>query len=397
MKKIRTGLALFIVTLTIFLLPTSASAAVGIESKVPIFLIGDATTGEIYESQNIDEPRPIASLSKIMTLLVVEDAIAAGTLSHDDTYVIDEASAALAIPGNSHFGLKAGETMTVQTLLQGLMVVSGNDAANALAIRTAGSVPLFVEKMNAKAAELNLKTAVFYNPSGLQEGDHQNTMSARDMFALSRHLINTYPSVLAYAEIREIDMPERNYKKASSIPLVGTVPGVDGLKTGYTPEAGNCLVTTCDLSKINPECPISAIAVEMGISEKGVRDENMEILLRYTAENYAVKKLVDSTKPYTIVDVNSSLNQKVSLFPSGDYSLLVKKSDAVHTEVDLERYPKAPIAKGTVLGTVTVTVDEEEPQTFDLVVDQDISKADLPTRILRIMEEMFLFVGKVFH
>lgn len=391
----RTVKILVALLIVLALVPAPVKAAIGIEDQVSIFLVGDYESGEIFESSNIDEPQGIASLTKIMTYLVVKDAIAKGSITAEDVYTVDEVSAGLAIPGNSHFGLLLNEKITVANLLMGLMVVSGNDAANALALHTSGSVPAFVEAMNQKARDLGMTTAVFYNPSGLTENGQVNRMSARDMFTLSRHVVQTYPEVLDYAAIRNVNMPERNFQKASSIPLVNEIPGVNGLKTGYTPEAGNCLVTTCDVHAIDPSKNLKVMGVILGIKEKGIRDEAMGTMITYVAENYARKKLTDPEKPYTTIKVNSATGGTVALYPDKPYETIVGPNTRVHYEEKIDSWIKAPIAQGTKLGTLTITVGNEEPQSFVLSVKENVGQADKMTRVTRIIEEMFYFAGKV--
>ena len=127
--------------------------------------------------------------------------------------------------------LKVGEKLTVEELLTGLMVVSANDAAHALAIKVSGTEEDFVKKMNLKASEIGLNSGKFYNSSGLQQGENQNKLSIKDIFKMSRYCIQKYPEVLYYSRYKFLEMPERNFKKESTIPLVGEIKGVDGLKT----------------------------------------------------------------------------------------------------------------------------------------------------------------------
>ncbi|HBD62923.1 MAG TPA: D-alanyl-D-alanine carboxypeptidase, partial [Clostridiales bacterium] len=242
MRKISKVLSLFLLIITIF--NVTAYAEININQDISAALLGDVETGEILYSYNINEQRAIASISKLMTYLVMMDAASEGKISLDDDVVISGHAAATE---GSRFGLISGETIKLSMLAKGMLVVSGNDCATAIAEHLGKTEDNFVKMMNEKASELGLLSASFINPHGLPIDDRetgQNHMSASDLYKLTRHILTKYPEVLEITALKELVIPERNYKKTATNPALGIVEGVDGFKTGYTDKAGICLIST---------------------------------------------------------------------------------------------------------------------------------------------------------
>lgn len=382
-KRINSLLFLLIATLIITI---NASADLGIEGRVQSYLIGDFDSGRVLESYNIDKPLQAASVSKLMTYLVVKDAVKEGKLNLSDRVTITPEMEAV---GGSSLNLLEGEVLTVDELLAGLMVVSGNDAAYALAVKTAGNEKAFADLMNSKAAELELKAAKFYNSSGLQEGANQNTMSTEDIFKLSRHIIEKYPEVLEYSKIKILNMPKRNFTGESTIPLVGEIPGVDGLKTGFTEEAGYCLVSTIDARKSPQSGEFRLITIVMGTADMSERSELSKFLINYGLENYGMRTIIDDKAPYSEVIINSAVNPKVPLYPTESYRILTPKAKRYVYKSKIDEGLKAPISAGQKVGTMTLSSEGEDIITVDLIVKHDVEKANLFTRIIRSIENTF--------
>lgn len=214
-------------------------------------LAGDATTGEIYYRYQSDTPYPIASTSKLMTCLLVMDAVSEGNLNLEDHAVISDAVQALSESNDGVIPLKAGEQIPVRELLLGTLLPSSNECALCLAETVAGSEEAFVRMMNQKALDLGLSQTTFYNSHGLPfytedavPSKLQNRMSTEDMFRLVSYILNVYPQItditsLEDAKIETLDLEVRN-----SNPLLRNMPEVTGLKTGTTNKAGACLVTS---------------------------------------------------------------------------------------------------------------------------------------------------------
>ncbi|WP_425538904.1 D-alanyl-D-alanine carboxypeptidase family protein [Microaceticoccus formicicus] len=378
--------SLLFLTIAILIITINASADLGIEDRVQSYLIGDFDSGRVLESYNIDKPLQAASVSKLMTYLVVKDAVKEGKLNLNDRVTV---TLEIEAVGGSSLNLLEGEVLTVDELLAGLMVVSGNDAAYALAVKTAGSEKAFTDLMNAKAQELELKSSKFYNSSGLQEGANQNTMSTEDIFKLSRHIIEKYPEVLEYSKIKILNMPKRNFTGESTIPLVGEIPGVDGLKTGFTEEAGYCLVSTIDARKSPQSGEFRLITIVMGTADISERSELSKFLINYGLENYGMRTIIDDKAPYSEVTINSAVNPRVPLYPTESYRILTPKAKRYVYKSEINDGLKAPISVGEKVGTMTLSSEGEDIITVDLIVKHDVEQANLFTRIIRAIENTF--------
>lgn len=392
----RRRLSLLLALILLFIPVTAFAQNVGIEQDVPYYYLGEQVTGMTMAEQNADEPRPIASMSKLMTYLVIKDMVAEGAMGLEDKIVVTADAAALAVPGNSHFGLIAGESLSIDQLLMGLMVVSGNDAARQLAITAAGTEANFAQLMNAKAQELGLIDAAFYNASGLQEGANQNTMSAKGVFELARHIVTKYPEVLKYSEIRTINMPERGYSNISTMPLVGTMPGVDGLKTGYTSEAGNCLVSTYDVSAADPAKDFRVIGVVMGVKTKGIREPGMRTLLEYAAKNFDLETILSKDKVITTLPIAGAKELETEVYPAEDVRGIFAANSNLRTQIVLDDTVEAPLAAEAKVGSVEIYSGDRIIDSVDLVVRQPVEAAGIQTRISRLLEAIFNFIEDVF-
>ena len=322
---------------------TKSYAIFGIENKTKASLIGDVQSGALFLSENIEEQLSIASISKLMNYFVVRDAIEEGKIKREDVVTISKASAS---EEGSSLDLLEGEKITINDLLDGLMVVSGNDAAHALAEAVSGSEEEFVKLMNNKAKEIGLEAAEFTNASGLTKNSSDNKMSTKDIFTMSKALIEKYPEVLEYSKKTVLEQPNRNYKRESTIPLVGEVNGVDGLKTGYTEEAGYCLVSTMKITKGQSEFRV--IAILMGVNTKEERAQYMKDMLNYVKENISTKKLIDSSTFVKRVTINSSTKGYVDIVPEKDVERITLKNINYEFETEISKI-KLPLSKITQL------------------------------------------------
>lgn len=368
----------------IFLINSSfvVFAEIGVENECSGFLISDFETGEVLEGKNMDKVFPMASISKIMTYIVVKDTISQGKLKEKDIVEIDRKSASIE---GSNMALKVGEKLTVEELLTGLMVVSANDAAHALAIKVSGTEEDFVKKMNLKASEIGLNSGKFYNSSGLQQGENQNKLSIKDIFKMSRYCIQKYPEVLYYSRYKFLEMPERNFKKESTIPLVGEIKGVDGLKTGYTEEAGYCLVSTMNVAESGGG-EFRLITVIMGTSSIKARATLTATLLNYATSNYAKKKLVEDGKIYETIKSNASKEGILEIVPKKSVSKIVKKDSEIVYESKIdENKTKPPLKSGEKVGELSIKINNKTEIKTDLIAKNSLTKVRLFTRILRFI------------
>ena len=254
-------------------------------------LLGDADTGEILYAHNADDPVPIASITKLMTYLLLAEGAAAGEISFQDTVVITENAAALSRGTDAMVSLQAGQERPFRELLACMLLASSNECALALAEHLAGSEAAFVDRMNERAGELGLDSARFYNPHGLPlylersvTAKVQNVMSGEDLFALCRILLKDYPEITHITGERYGSMPSLSYVTANSNAVVFNLEGCNGLKTGSTNKAGSCLVATLPVT-VKGETH-TAVAIVLGSECADVRNQAAEILLRYARNTW---------------------------------------------------------------------------------------------------------------
>ena len=389
MKFKRALLSLALIFSICFVGTAKSYAIFGFEKETTASLIGDAKSGALFVAENIDEPLSIASISKLMTYYLVKEKIAEGKLKMEDKVKI---SINASREEGSSLNLKAGEQISIKDLLDGLMVVSGNDSAVALAEVVAESESKFVTMMNEKAKELGLQNATFTNASGLTKNGQDNKMSTRDIFTLSKAIIEKYPEVLEYAKTTVLEQPSRNFKKESTIPLVGQVEGVDGLKTGHTDEAGYCLVSTMKIKK--GETEFRVISVLMGAKTKADRAQYMKDMLNYAKQNIETRKIVDSEKFVKKVETKSASQGFIELVPKENLERASMKGINYETEVTVDDV-KLPLKKGDKVGEIKIKNSKEVIATVDLVAKEDYSKVGFVRRIGRFFKTIFEVVETI--
>lgn len=363
----------------VILLSSSPTNAIfDIEKKTKSSLVAEMGSEIYFISENIEEALPIASISKIMTYFVVRDAIESKKINMTD---IVEISKTASSEVGSSIELKEGEKISIKDLIDGLMVVSGNDSAVALAEAVAGSEEKFVVLMNDKAKELGLEGSTFTNASGLTKNNGDNKMTANDIFKMSKAVIEKYPEILEYSKTRVLEQADRNFKGESTIPLVGEVEGVDGLKTGFTDEAGYCLVSTMKFKKGSSEFRL--ISVLMGAKEKADRAQYTKDMLNYVKENIETKKIVDSTKFIKRININSAVDGYVDVVPEKDVDRISLKNINYTVDVKVDDI-KLPLTKGTKVGELTVKNGETLIETIPLVSNGEYQKVGALKRIGRL-------------
>ncbi|WP_073997531.1 D-alanyl-D-alanine carboxypeptidase family protein [Anaerococcus urinomassiliensis] len=389
-----------IIVLLIFLFPINALAAnqsqvVGLDDNVRAYIIGNAENGDIYYEKNSSTPYPMASLSKLMTYLIVKEKIDEGKLSLNQEVTVDKEAAKFHSWEYSYLGLDEGEVYTIEELLQGLMVVSGNDCAYQLAITVSDSESEFARLMNMKSGELGLDSQVYYNASGVQtESGNQNSSSAKDLYVLSKYIIDKYPEVLEYSKVRKIEDKRRDIDVDSTIPLVGEIPGVDGLKTGSTEEAGYCLVSTVDMKEIDGKDDFRTIAVVLGADQKDTRDKAMSDLIYYVSRYYDKVKVLDTNVAYDSLKVNTAKQGYVDLYPNQNVEMIVKTGESPAVKTKLQENIKAPIKSGQVLGNANVSYEDKEYD-VSLISPSNLEEASLFSRIVRSLQDSADFLLKV--
>ncbi len=386
MRKISKVLSVCL--LIIILTNTTVFGEININQNINAALLGDLETGEILYEYNIDEQLAIASISKLMTYLIMMDAVTDGKISLDDDVVISGHAAATE---GSRFGLVSGETVKLSMLVKGMLVVSGNDCATAIAEYVGKTEDNFITMMNEKASDLGLLSASFINPHGLPINDEdtgQNHMSASDLYKLSRHILIKYPQILEVTRLQELAVPERNLRKTATNPVIGVIEGIDGLKTGYTDKAGMCLISTMPITGNGHDFRL--IGIIMGAKNYDDRVNKTKELLEYGKNNFTYNKITDKTQVVDKVYINNSKDGRIDVYPAEDYNKLVKNDDIISTKISYNDTVKAPLKQGDKIGTISIFVNSEEIGQVDATVNKTIEKANILVRILRFFGNLFV-------
>lgn len=396
----RNKLLSFFIFALLVIFPSSSFAdnqdkVIALDDNVESYLIGDEKSGNIYYEKDADQSHSMASLSKLMTYLLTKEAIDEGKISLDDKVKISEKAAEFNSWEYSALGLKEGQVFTIKELLQGLMVVSGNDCAYQLAVTVDDSEAEFARNMNMKASKLGLSSQVYYNASGVQTEDgKENSSSAKDLFKLSRYIIKKYPEILEYSKVRKIVDPDHDINVASTIPLVGEIPGVDGLKTGTTDDAGACLISTVNMKEIDSKDNFRTIGVVMGADQKSTRNSVMSDLIYYVSRYYDSKSILDKNVAVDSIKTSTVSQGYIDLYPAKDLDIILKDGQNPSVKYNIKDDVKAPIKKGQELGEAIVTYGDEEYK-VSLVSHVDLDEASLFSRIIRASQDAANFLLKL--
>ncbi len=361
------------------LIQPAAGAAAAPEVEAGAAVLMERETGTVlYESHSHDKLEP-ASVTKIMTLLLVMEAIDGGTVRLEDVVTVSSSAAAM---GGSQVYLKEGEQMTVDELLKAVAVVSANDAAVALAEHLAGSEAAFVERMDRRAAELGMKDTNFVNCTGLPAAGHLT--SAYDIALMSRALM-AHPKIRDYTTIWMDTIRGGQFQLSNTNKLVRFYSGCTGLKTGSTDSALYCLSATAEREGME----LIAVVLKSPTSQK--RFDGARALLDYGFANYT---LLDVGPDEAIPPVEVRLGEVEQVQPILGQSgrILVEKAqlDQVTTQVRLAEDVEAPVEQGQKLGEVVVLVDGEERQVLPLVADQGVERLTIPGIFLRFMRTLLM-------
>lgn len=387
MKKFRKVISLCLII--IMLSNVAAFGEINVNEYIKGAILGDLETGEVLYEYNINEQLAIASITKLMTYLLMKEAIEAGKISLDDDVIISGHAAATE---GSRFGIKTGEAIKLSLLVKGMLIVSGNDCATAIAEHVGKSEQSFVKMMNEKASELGLMSASFVNPHGLPINDDetgQNHMSISDIYKLARYILTKYPETLDITSQKELVVTERKFSKTATNPVLGVVEGCDGLKTGYTDKSGLCLVSTMPVTGSGQDFRL--IAVIMGAQSHEDRINKTKELLEYGRDNFSYRKLADMSSSIDNVYISSSKAGKIDVYPASDFNKLVKKDAVVKTEITYNDKVSAPIAKGAKIGTISIYINNQEVGKVDAVVNEDIKKANIFVRFYRFIKDLLGF------
>ncbi len=348
------------------LLPFATQAA-PLEVPAKSALLMDAATGTVLYEQNAQVALAPASVTKVMTMLLIMEAIDSGSIHWQDTVTASEAAAA---KGGSQIYLKVGETMPVEEMVKSIAVASANDCACAMAEHIAGSESAFVDKMNARAQELGMTDTHFVNCTGLDDGEDaaSHRTSARDIALMSRELLTKHPDIKKYTTIWMDTVRDGAFGLSNTNKLVRFYPGATGLKTGFTSAAGYCLSASAQRDGLE------LIAVVMGCETSQRRFAACKSLLDYGFAGFA---LVTPQAPETAeIPVVLGTEKTVRAVPGEITPLLVEKGQksAISIRTELEETVTAPVYQGQRLGTMTVTAGEQILAQIPLVAERTVPK-----------------------
>ena len=364
MKKL-----LIIICVFFILINTTNAKTIDINAKSAILM--DENTGTIMFSLNENEKMPMASMTKIMSMILVLEALDNDVIKLDDEVVISENAASM---GGSQIYLKAMDKYTVRDLLKSVAMASANDSVVALAERTYGSVDAFVNKMNEKAKELGLKNTHFVNPHGLDANDHYS--SAYDMAIMAKELLK-HKEILDYTKVYEEYLKKSdgtNLWLVNTNKLVRFYEGLDGLKTGYTKKAGYCITATAKKNNMR------LIVVVMGEDTIEQRSQDVVKMLNYGFNSYrnnVIKSKDESLGQVKVIRGKVSSVDVVLLKDATELLNASQKASKYKFKLNIDKVI-APVKKGDVIGNVTILDDNNKIiNKVDITVKNDVIKANI--------------------
>lgn len=378
MKKVLILLC-FLILLPINVLASTTSAVMGelettvkenssLATNAKSAILIEASTGEILFEKNSHEKLAPASMTKIMSMLIIVESIESGIINWDDIVTVSKNASDM---GGSQILLETGEQMSISDLFKGIAVASGNDAVVALAETIAGTVDEFVNLMNKRAKELGLNDTNFKNPHGLDEANHYS--SAYDMSIMAKELVK-HEKVLEYTSIYEDYLrkgTDREFWLVNTNKLTRFYTGVDGLKTGYTSEAGYCLTATAKKNNVR------LIAVAMKESDSGTRNVEISSMLDYGFAKINLVEIATKETPIKKIEVDGASIPLVDIVPVENVNIIKNKGEKlgeITYDLKLDKL-KAPIKKGDIVGILKIKENNNQVKEINVTVKEDIKKA----------------------
>ncbi len=333
----------------------------------------EANTGKVLLEKNPNEKVQIASVTKVMTMLLTFEALDNGQITKEDIVTISDHAASM---GGSQVYLEPNEKQTVDTLLKAVVISSANDAAVALAEYISGSEPAFVTLMNEKALTLGMKNTHFINACGLDE-NNESYSTAYDVALMSKELITKYPDVLNYSGIKQDKLihttrrGDEEFILNSTNKLLGVYDGITGLKTGSTSQALFCISATANRDGM------SLISVVLGAPSSKDRNSDVVKTFDFGYSNFKTFTVENIDKPYAKTNVDKSFLPEVDVYLSSQPTVLVKKNDNIEItqEAQIVNELKAPIKANTKVGEAIFKQGDTVVAKVDLVIKDDIPKA----------------------
>lgn len=368
-----------ILALLLVIVPVQAQA---VQMDIPAkgVLLMDVNTGTVLYEQNSHDALPIASVTKVMTMLLIMEAIDSGKIGWQDQVTASETAAA---KGGSQIYLKVGETMTVADMVKSIAVSSANDCACAMAEHIAGSEAAFVEMMNAKAKALGMNDTKFVNCTGLDDAAEasEHKSSAHDVALMSRELLKNHPDISQYTTIWMDTVRNGEFGLSNTNKLVRFYNGATGLKTGFTRAAGYCLSASAKRDDLH------LVAVVLGSETSQERFSACKSLLDYGFANFCI---VTPTTEEQTVPVKLGTADSVVAVPATTEGILLDKSQQslASCRVELEESVTAPVAQGQRLGTLYLQAGEQVLAEIPLLAKEAVPKLTWGQIFLRLLKQL---------
>lgn len=341
----------------------NADNFLNLESESAILI--ESTTGEVLYEKNPHEVLRPASVTKIMSILLIMEALDRGDITLETKVPCSEAASSM---GGSQIWLDSTETLTVDEMLKAICVVSANDCTYAMAEFLAGSEALFVQKMNDRAKELGMNDTTFKNCHGIDEDGH--VTSSYDIALMSKELLNNHPQITNYTTIWMDSLRDGKSELVNTNKLIRTYDGITGLKTGSTSLA------LYNLSASATRNDLSLIAVVMRAPTAKTRFQEAKLLLDYGFNTYEYKKVANKGDFFQSVHVSKGIETEVNLVFEKNSGVLLKKTNTneINQEIVLNDSIQAPINKGDIIGNVNYYLDNNLVDSVNLIADSEISK-----------------------
>ena len=371
-----------LLTVIMLLFQCSVSAVeFSTDSSAKSLLLMEASTGKVLYEKNAHESLPPASVTKIMTMLLVCEALERGEITLETQITASEYAKSM---GGSTIFLETNEVMTLHDLLKGIAVASANDACVAVAEHMCGSVETFVALMNKRASELGMKDTNFVNCNGLDAENHHS--SAYDIALMSRELLK-HDIIEKYTTIWMDTLRDGKFQLANTNKLIRFYKGANGLKTGSTSGAGCCI------SAAAKRDGMQLIAVVLGSSNSKERFATASALLNYGFANYAISEFGEKNSKVSDVAVKNGKENKVSALSKENANILIEKqnADKIKTHINIEKNLQAPVKKGQIIGELIITSDDRTLAKVPLISDRNVKRKGASDYFVHLLKGLFKF------
>ena len=363
--------------------------SININSKASLLM--EAETGKILHEANSHEKLAPASVTKVMTMLLIYEAIEQGRITWDQLVTVSEHASSM---GGSQVFLAPEEQQTVRDLVKSIVIASANDAAVAMAEFVSGSEEAFVAMMNKRAAELGMTNTHFNNACGLDSNDHLTT--AHDIALMSRELITKHPQVFEFAKIRidkiyhKTKNGEEEFGLTNTNRLIRSYPGATGLKTGSTSQALFCISATAEKEGM------ILIAVVLGAPDPATRFDSAMKMFDHGYANYSISPQEEKGTPMSEIIVYKGKNERAKAVIEDQQHILVPKGKdiVIDSQIQVMDSINAPVAKGTKAGEIIYSHEGAEVGRGNLVIPEDIEKAQVKDMMKRVFSRWLVKQGK---